>query len=37
MTAFGECKEQNLQLQEENQNLKAKLKQLQDEIDEAEE
>lgn len=37
MTAFGECKEQNLQLQEENKNLKAKLKQLQDEIDEAEE
>jgi hypothetical protein len=37
LTAFGECKGQNLQLQEENKNLKAKLKLLKDEIDEAEE
>lgn len=36
MNAFGECKKKNLQLQEENKNLKAKLKQLQGETDEAE-
>jgi len=37
LTDLGECKEQNFQLQEENKNLRAKLKLLQDEIDEAEE